>query len=133
MTPIGHSSEVAVEATGERLLSRERVRRRAEYLRCYRGGRRRHGVLFIVYFAPNQLGLARIGITASRKVGAAVVRQRLKRRVREIYRRWENRSKLPAVDLVFHLKPEAKGSDFATLRQELHRLLEGLLESRSVS
>lgn len=116
--------------TGERLLERERLRRRADYLRCYRTGRRRHGALAIVHFVPNQLGAPRLGITASRKVGPAVVRHRLKRRIKEIYRRWQDRGRLPALDLVIHLKPEAGQADFQALRAELLRLWSGLLERR---
>jgi ribonuclease P protein component len=118
-------------ATGERLTPAERLRRRTDYLRCYRTGRRRHGSLAILYFAPNQLGHPRIGITASRKVGKAVERQRLKRRIKEIYRRWQDRSQLPALDLVVHLKPEAGKSDFSVLKMELLRLLSGLRERRA--
>ena len=109
--------------TGQRLLARERLRRRADYLRCYRTGRRRHGSLAILYFVPNQLGHPRLGITASRKVGKAVVRQRVKRRVREVYRRWTGRSSLPAVDLVVHLHPPAGTAEFSALRTELVALL----------
>ena len=115
-------------APGQRLPSEERLRRRADYLRCYRTGRRRHGSLAILYFVPNQLAGPRLGITASRKVGKAVVRHRLKRRIKEIYRRWPHRSQLPPLDLVVHLKPEAGGSDFPALRTELLRLLSGLRE-----
>jgi ribonuclease P protein component len=133
MTQPRHSPGGADQVAGEGLSSREKVRQRADYLRCYRGGRRRHGSLAIIYYVPNQQGVARMGITASRKVGAAVVRHRLKRRIREIYRRWEHRGNLPALDLVVHLKAEAKGSDFTTLRQELLRLLQGLLAGRPAS
>lgn len=114
----------------ERLLAREKLRRRADYLRSYRTGRRRHGAFAILYFAPNQLGHPRIGITASRKVGKAVARQKLKRRIREIYRRWKDRGKLPALDLVIHLKPEARGADFQAFQEDLSRLLSGLLHRR---
>ena len=117
-------------AAGEGLRDREKVRRRADYLRCYRTGRRRHGNFAILYHAANDLGHARLGITASRKVGSAVVRQRLKRRTREVYRRWEHRGRLPAVDMVVHLKPEAGGSDFRAYREELLRLLSALLPER---
>ena len=116
---------------GERLFSDEKVRRRTDYLRCYRTGRRRHGSLAIVYFVPNQLGHPRIGVTASRKVGKAVARQRLKRRIKEIYRRWQDRSQLPAFDLVIHLKPEAGKSDFPALKAELLRLFSSLRERRA--
>jgi len=118
-------------AAGERLLHRERLQRRTDYLKCYRTGRRRHGSLAIIYFAPNQLGHPRLGITASRKVGKAVTRQRLKRRIKEIYRRWQDRGQLPALDLVVHLKPEAGKSDFPALRTELTRLFSGLRERRA--
>jgi ribonuclease P protein component len=117
-------------AAGERLLPESRLRRRTDYLRCYRTGRRRHGSLAILYFVPNQLGAPRLGITASRKVGKAVVRHRIKRRIKEIYRRWQDRASLPALDLVVHLKPEAGRSDFPALRSELLRLLGGLRERR---
>jgi len=122
-----------VGAAGERLTSEERLRRRTDYLRCYRTGRRRHGPFAILYFVPNQLGHPRLGITASRKVGKAVVRHRLKRRIKEVYRRWRDRGKLPALDLVVHLKPEAGKSDFPALRSELLRLLGGLRERRETA
>jgi ribonuclease P protein component len=123
----GQEPPAPTEAQDERLRPAERLRRRADYLRCYRTGRRRHGSLAILYFIPNELGHPRIGITASRKVGKAIVRHRLKRRIKESYRRWKRRGSLPAMDLVVHLKPEAGGADFATFRAELLRLLGGLL------
>jgi ribonuclease P protein component len=111
---------------GERLLPAERLRRRADFLRCYRTGRRRHGEIAILYFVPNGLGHPRLGITASRKVGDAVVRHRLKRRIKEIYRRWQERASLPPMDLVVHLKPEARETSWELLRGELLRLWGGV-------
>jgi ribonuclease P protein component len=104
-----------------------RLRRRRDYLRAYRAGRRRGGRFATLFFVPNDVGTARLGITASRKVGKSVVRQRLKRRVREIYRRWERRSDLPPLDLVVNLKPAANEGDFAELRRELERQLASVL------
>ncbi|HEV7517554.1 MAG TPA: ribonuclease P protein component [Thermoanaerobaculia bacterium] len=114
----------------ERLRQAERLRRRVDYLRCYRTGRRRHGSLAILYFIPNELGHPRIGITASRKVGKAVVRHRLKRWIKESYRRWKRRGSLPAMDLVVHLKPEAGAADYPSFRAELLRLMAGLIGVR---
>jgi ribonuclease P protein component len=56
-------------------------------------------------------------------VGPAVVRNRLKRRVREIFRRWSGRRTLPGLDLVVHLQPAAAATPAAKLREELERLL----------
>ena len=115
----------------EGLLRDERLRRRADYLHAYGEGRRRGGRLATLFYVPNSLPHPRLGITASRKVGKrAVVRQRLKRRVREIYRRWDHRRQLPPLDLVVNLKPSAAAAGFDELRQELERQLGSLLASR---
>lgn len=121
--PAGGHRPPSTGAGDERLPPEQKLRRRADYLRCYRTGRRVHGALATLHLVPNQLGHPRIGITASRKVGRAVVRQRLKRRVREIYRRWSQRSELPPVDVVVHLKPAAAEASFPALRRELVRQL----------
>jgi ribonuclease P protein component len=113
-------------ARNEALPPDERLRHRREFLDCYRQGRRRHGALLILYAYPNAMGHPRLGITASRKVGGAVLRHRLKRRLKEVYRRWSGRSGLPAMDLVVHVKPEARRADFPALRRDLERLLKGL-------
>jgi ribonuclease P protein component len=128
--PRSTSGATGQRLPSERLPSEQTVRRRADYLRCYRTGRRRQGSLALLYFVPNQLEGPRLGITASRKVGNAVVRHRLKRRIKEIYRRWQDRSQLPPLDLVVHLKPEAGKSDFPALKAEVLRLLSGLRERR---
>ena len=108
----------------ERLPRSETLRRSADYLKCYRRGRRLRGPLARLHYAPNDLGHPRLGITASRKVGKAVVRNRLKRRVRETYRRWPGRGSLPAVDLVVHLEPAAGGSRYEEIASELRGMLQ---------
>lgn len=84
----------------------------------------------IVYFQSGATSEARLGITASRKVGSSVVRQKVKRRIREIFRRWPGRLALEAVDVVVHLKPEAGKAPFLPLREDLERLLGTLPRSR---
>ncbi len=66
---------------------------------------------------------ARLGLSVPRKAGPACVRNRIKRRLREIFRR------SPAVqsgsrDLCLILKPGAGLATSAELRQELQTLLE---------
>jgi ribonuclease P protein component len=106
----------------ERLSRAETLRKSADYLRSYRKGRRIHGSVALLYTHPNDTGRPRLGITASRKVGKANVRNRLKRRIREVYRRFKGRGQLPPIDLVVHLKPEARKAEFDELRRELLRL-----------
>lgn len=115
---------------GEGLPPHERLLLRADYLRCYRTGRRRQGALVALYLIPNPLGYPRIGVTTSRKVGKSVVRHRLKRWIKEIYRRWSGRTNLAALDLVAHLKIEARSASFGDVRRDLLVLLEGLAGRR---
>jgi ribonuclease P protein component len=129
----GRSAAQAAASGSERLLARNRLLRRTDFLRCYRTGRRRQGALVILYFAPNSHGFPRMGITASRKVGNAVIRHRLKRRIREIYRRWPGRGTLAALDLVMHLKPEARGAGFADVQRDIAGLLQGVANQRARS
>ena len=80
-----------------------------------------------LHYHPNASRDVRIGITASRKVGKSVVRHRLKRRVREVFRRFKRRDSLRSMDVVVHLKPAASRADFVELATEIERLLASLL------
>ncbi|MDX1630303.1 MAG: ribonuclease P protein component [Thermoanaerobaculia bacterium] len=121
--------ESAAEGAHERFRPEDRIRKRADYLRCYHRGRRRSGRLLRAHVHPNRLGHPRLGITASRRVGNSVVRHRVKRRLREIYRRWPRRSELPPLDIVFHVLPPAADAGFGDLATEAERLLRGLIDS----
>ncbi len=118
-------AEEAPSKPRESLLREDRLRRRADYLRCYEQGQRRRGhlvTLFVVDREPGATG-PRLGITVTRKVGNSVVRHKIKRRVKEIYRRWSQRNQLPPSDILVHLRPQAGQADFATLQREIVRLL----------
>ena len=70
-----------------------RIRRRREFLSFGRTGDKRRTDSFVLLMERCSSG-PRLGITVSRKVGGAVVRNRLKRRIREIYRRHPDRTSL---------------------------------------
>ena len=77
----------AAASVSERLPREATVRRAADYQRCYREGRRRHGAYVTLHVLPNTAGTPRLGVTVSRRVGSAAVRNRLKRWARESFRR----------------------------------------------
>ena len=63
-----------------------RIRRRGEFQRVFDAGRRAHGRHLTIIAAPAPGPDSRIGIVASKKLGGAVVRNRAKRLIREVFR-----------------------------------------------
>jgi len=100
---------------------REHVRRRAEYQRIYEGGVKVHGRCFTLFRFANGLEIGRLGIAATRKLGGAVVRNRAKRLVREVFRR----NKLaPGFDIVIVPRRELLDTSLVTLESEFRHILE---------
>jgi ribonuclease P protein component len=64
----------------------ERVGRHAEFQEIYKQGTRLRGRFMTLFVLPNNLSRARLGIAATRKLGDAVRRNRVKRLVREWFR-----------------------------------------------
>jgi ribonuclease P protein component len=59
------------------------LRRRADFERLYRRGRRRRIGQLVVISAPSQSGATEVGFVTGRRIGGAVQRNRAKRRLRE--------------------------------------------------
>ncbi|MEO8277539.1 MAG: ribonuclease P protein component [Thermoanaerobaculia bacterium] len=117
----------APQERSERFRRSQTLRKTDDYRRCYAQGRRKGGAFLVLHSVNNPLGEPRFGQTASRKVGNSVERHRLRRWGREIFRRWPERHRLPANDLIAHFKPGAAAANFADFRRELERLLASLL------
>lgn len=98
----------------------DRLKKRYEFKQAQLSGRRIHTPHFLIVVLPNALQNTRLGITVTKKVGTAVQRNRIKRVVREVFRR--NRRLFPAShDLVFIAKRGATEIDYRSLLSELER------------
>lgn len=101
-------------------------------------GRRMSGRLLLVSILPGRGTRSRLGLVVSRKVGSAVIRNRLRRRLREIFRR-SLRQALEGgqriVDVVIQARPGAGTASWDELRDELaaglRRLGEGSRPGRT--
>lgn len=94
----------------------------AQYAAVYDRGSTRVSELVVIKIAPNGLGLSRYGFSVGRRVGKAVVRNRVRRWFREIVRPVSVR---PGWDIVLIARPAAAQADFATMRQSILGLLSG--------
>lgn len=103
----------------------ERIAKRADFVRVYSDGKKQFGRYVVVFALPTEHGLSRIGITATRKIGKANVRNRLKRWSREVYR--TRRSELGlerrSIDFVINIKQSAVDTTFAAFSSDLTRSL----------
>jgi ribonuclease P protein component len=100
-----------------------RIGARRDFRDAYENGAKQHGRLVVVFARPRPEGGFRLGITASRKVGGAVERNRVRRRVREIFRRWRAATPDTAMDVVVNVFASATRAPYAALRAEVAELL----------
>jgi len=95
----------------------QRLRKRAEFLRLATGSSTYAVKGFLLVWQNNDLIQPRLGITASKKVGCAVLRNRVKRYAREFFR--NNKLLLPAVDINIIARRESAIMDFPSVMREL--------------
>ena len=99
--------------------------RRGEFDAVYRAGKRRSSSHFTVFFRANQLPVSRFGFSIKKALGGAVVRNRIRRRIREIVR--GHRAEIPAGwDVVIHPKSSVAQAEFAVLTADLMRLMKSV-------
>ncbi len=107
---------------------RTRLTDSPEFERVYRQGTACRGRLFSVHAFPNELGTPRLGLSVSRKVGNAITRNAVRRRLREVFH--TTLSEIPGNwDLVVSARPAAAEVSLRELKEEFARALGKLGES----
>ena len=110
---------------GQRFPRDMRLVRRGDFDVVYRTGKRLSSSHFVVFVRTNELPRSRFGFSIKKALGGAVVRNRIRRRLREMVRR--RRQEIAAGwDIVIHPKSAVATADFGTLVEELVRVLKKL-------
>jgi ribonuclease P protein component len=118
-------STTGLRAHGKLYPREARLVGRGEFDRVYRAGKRRSSSHFTVFFRANELPQSRFGFSIKKALGGAVVRNRIRRRLRELVRC--HRLEIPAGwDIVIHPKSSVERAEFRALTADLLRLLKGV-------
>ncbi|MEM7409913.1 MAG: ribonuclease P protein component [Myxococcota bacterium] len=116
-------------SVGGRFPRSARVRRSREFQEISRRGQRRSSANFVVLRRESPSD-ARLGVTVSRKVGNAVVRNRVKRRIREWFRQG-GQERVGAHDVVVIARPRAAALGGPEIAAELDALMSPRAGKRS--
>lgn len=105
------------------MLRRElRISKSRDYKLVYEKGKKFSGRYIIVYIKENNLGCNRFGFVVSKKIGSAVVRNRVKRQLRAIINGEKNNLK-EGFDIVIICRHHIKGYTFPLLREDVVKVL----------
>ena len=116
------SSTQGCKHTDQSFTKKDRLLQRSDFLSATRKGRRTSTRFFLVFLRPNREGRPRLGIVVSRKVGKAVKRNYLKRRIREFFRLHKPWFP-PSTDIVVVAKKGIPYISYGAVSQDLERFL----------
>lgn len=103
--------------------AQHRLRETREFRRVFARGRSGATGRIVLYWLDKRHGDYRVGLSVSRKVGNAVVRNLLKRRLRACFQAYGPSLAERSIDLVVVCRPSAAGATYAELSADLAKLL----------
>ncbi|MGP8231328.1 MAG: ribonuclease P protein component [Methylovirgula sp.] len=110
-----------------------RLKTRAEFLRAAKGRRLRTPCFSLQMHAQPEASVLRpprFGFTVTKKLGGAVLRNRIRRRLKEALRRTPALSARPGHDYVIVAQPAALTEDFVRLQQQLSKAVADIHAAR---
>lgn len=109
-----------MKATKEQIESLGRLQRRSDFLRVQQQARKWVSQSLILQVAKNTQTQARFGLTVTKKLSkSAVIRNKIRRRLRATAQHVLSRYAEPGVDYVLIGRPETQSRDFDVLEKDL--------------
>lgn len=101
------------------------IKKNKDFLKLYKKGKYYVAKYLVLYALNNRSNINRLGITASKKFGGSVKRNRMRRLIRESYRYYESQLK-EGFDLVFVARSCEELPNFSEVKKEMKYLLKKL-------
>ena len=99
-----------------------RLRRSSDFQQVRQNGKFYASPIMVLAFLRNELDYSRFGFVVSKRLGKAVQRNKIKRRMREVTRLCMSRIE-PGFDLVFIARLPIQQANYAEIEQSLRHLL----------
>ena len=106
----------------QRLRPSERLRRPRDFQYVFQHGKKLVAPMFVLYVLPGSEPDFRLGMAVSKHVGKAVVRNRVKRLIRELFRQHKTRLRLPC-DVIFVARRQAAAGSLREYTEQFLTLL----------
>ena len=101
---------------------KKKLSKTSEFKKVFSEGRRIEGKNLIIFFLKNDYNFNRPGIIIKKEIGKAVVRNKIKRRLKEAFR-LINKKLSPGYDIIMLAKNNIKESNYFEICQDLESLL----------
>jgi len=107
----------------------QKLKSNREFRRVYDTGKSFANKYVVIFFVKNNLDYNRVGVSATKKLGNSVLRNRTKRRIKEVYRLNVDRVKR-GYDIIFLTRASAKKTNYKEIESAILHILKvsGLLK-----
>lgn len=114
-----------------KMMRLESLKSKKDFDKVYRKGKSFADKVLVMYYLKNQVGYTRVGVSVSSKIGNSVVRHRIKRLIKEVFR--VNFQNIQGYDIIFIARTRASEADFVKIKNSMNHIIRKLpngLENR---
>ncbi len=107
----------------------ERIRNKRDFLFLFKEGKRYKGKYFNLIYFPNKLSFSRMAVIVSKEVGNAVFRNKMKRWMRDLFRKHKEYLK-HNLDILIIIKKDIQETAWTNLRENYLRAVKSISEEQ---